>query len=239
MTRVLLALGANLGERDVTLEQSLAALTRLHAARIVLRSEWLETKPVGGPSGQPGFLNGAVLLDTSLAPNDLVHQLRKIESQLGRRRFTRWDARAIDLDILLYGFRTLSTPELQIPHPRMAFRRFVLDPACQIAGQMIHPPSGWTLAALCQHWQSPPRTVKVKSIDQALADWLTAELTGRFAGAEPIAETIEFVESGDARMVIQLGENSDDRGPVVHIASVDPQVILQEALAAIAAAWPE
>lgn len=243
MTRVLLAVGANLGDRNATLEQSLSALSHLHATRILSRSDWHETTPIGGPAGQPGFLNGAVLLETSLPPQDLASQLRQIERQLGRERHARWDARTIDLDLLLYGRETIATSELEIPHPRMAFRRFVLDPACEIAGEMIHPPSGWTLAALRRHWQALPRTVSVESPDKQLTTWLTAELAGHLrtpASDQSNRQTIELVESGDdPTMVIQLGKNSSGCGPVVSIASANRAVILQEALAAISAAWPD
>lgn len=239
MTRVLVALGANLGNREDTLDQCLAALARLPQTQLLARSGWYSTTPVGGPSGQSGFLNGAVLLGTTLTAQTLANESKRIETQLGRQRHVRWDARKIDIDLLLFGEQVIKTPELEIPHPRMVCRRFVIDPACEIAGEMIHPLSGWTLFALRSHWQSSPRTVSVSSPDAELAAWLSRELS-QHARDQSIAQTIELVavEAGPA-MRIQLGAAKPSTGPVVHIASTDRTIILQEALAAIAAAWPE
>jgi 2-amino-4-hydroxy-6-hydroxymethyldihydropteridine diphosphokinase len=238
MTRVLLAVGANLGERKVTLGRSLDALSRLPRTRMIARSTWHETAPVGGIGHQPSFLNGAVLLETAISPQELASQLRQIELHLGRERHARWDARKIDLDILLYGDQTIATPDLEVPHPRMAFRRFVLDPACEIAGELIHPTSGWMLAALRHHWQTLPHTVTVQSQDRQLADWLSRELLHHVETNQSVGQTIELVDS-EPTMLIQLGSMTSHHGPVVKIASTDRPVILQEALAAVAAAWPE
>ena len=112
---------------------------------------WRETAPVGGPPGQPPFLNGALLAETSLAPHDLLAALQQIENDLGRRRAERWGPRTIDLDLLLYDELVLDTPSLTLPHPRMAWRRFVLEPAAEVAGAMLHPTIGWTIARLLEH----------------------------------------------------------------------------------------
>jgi hypothetical protein len=173
----------------------------------------------------------------------LAQQLRLIETQLGRQRHFRWDARNIDLDLLLYGNLSIETPDLQIPHPRMAFRRFVLVPACEIAAEMIHPTSGWTLAALRRHWQTLPRSVSVESSDRQLAAWLTTELQKHLtalARDQPNSPMIELLETNrSSTMSIRLDKHSPPHGPAVCIDSTDRQIILQEALAAIAAAWTE
>ena len=243
MTRVLLAVGANLGDRARALGMSLSALAHLPDTQLLARSTWHETTPVGGPAGQASFLNGAVLLNTTLAPQELAHRLRQIEALLGRERHTRWDARRMDIDLLLFGDLMLETPELEIPHPRMAFRRFVLDPACEIAGEMVHADSGWTLAALRRHWQMSPRTVTIQAADPRMADWLAAELNGKLAvedGDHLTAKTIEFVGQHDEpAMVIVLADATPTTGPVVRINSTDRAVILQEAAAAFQAAWPD
>lgn len=108
---------------------------------------------MGGPSEQADFLNGCVLLDTSLTPAELMNELRKIEAQHGRQRRVRWAARTLDLDLLLYGEQVIEENDrephhLQIPHPRMTFRPFVIGPAAEVAPQHRHPLLGATIAEL-------------------------------------------------------------------------------------------
>jgi 2-amino-4-hydroxy-6-hydroxymethyldihydropteridine diphosphokinase len=151
MPSALVALGANLGDRRRTLASAVESL-RGHPQIGGLRaSGWHETLPVGGPGGQGPFLNAAVRFETSLSPEQLHGMLQEVELALGRRRTQRWEARAIDLDILLYGDCELRTPALTIPHPRMSFRRFVLEPAAEVASDMLHPTVGWTIGRLLAH----------------------------------------------------------------------------------------
>ncbi len=151
MPACLIALGSNLGPREHTLERAVAALGRGPSVRVVAVSRWRATRPVGGPAGQPPFLNGAVLIETALDPQSLLEALASIERELGRTREERWGPRTIDLDLLLYGDRVVESPGLMVPHPSMAWRRFVLEPAAEIAPQMLHPTTGWTIARLLEH----------------------------------------------------------------------------------------
>ncbi len=176
MTRCLLALGSNLGDRHSILAKACAEVADLQGVQLLARSRWYETVPIGGAEGQGNFLNGAILLETSLLPQPLVSALLAIETHLGRQRVARWDARRVDIDILLYGTKIVETKDLTVPHPRMAFRRFVLEPAAEIAGPMLHPTSGWTLARLWAHAQSAPRQVVVTATEKPIADWLASQL---------------------------------------------------------------
>ena len=176
MARCLLALGSNLGDRHEALSRATSEVAELPNSRLLARSQWHATEPIGGPGGQGAFLNGSLLLDTQLGPAELSNAVHEIERQLGRQRVVRWDARVIDIDILLYDLQELETDELTIPHPRMSFRRFVLQPACEIAGSMIHPSSGWTLAQLLRHLVRSPRYVAVTAAEPASACQLAAEL---------------------------------------------------------------
>jgi 2-amino-4-hydroxy-6-hydroxymethyldihydropteridine diphosphokinase len=190
MPRCLIALGSNSGDRAWHLEEALRRLAldpRIHVER---RSAWRETSPIGGPAGQNLFLNGAAVVETPLAPHDLLRELNEVEFQLGRRRDVRWDARTIDLDLLLYKDVVLSDPALTLPHPRMAFRRFVLESAAEIAGEMRHPTIGWTVRRLLAHLNdSLPYVALTGPIGAGkthLAERLCREKSARF-----LAETIE------------------------------------------------
>lgn len=152
MHRALIGLGANLGDREQTLDAARARLD-LSAGRVMACSRWHESEPIGGPPGQQPFLNGALTLETSLSPAELLAVLKDLETQLGRRPAPRWAARAVDLDLLLYDELVLETPGLTVPHRRMAYRRFVLEPAVEIAAEMRHPSTGWTVGRLFQHLQ--------------------------------------------------------------------------------------
>jgi 2-amino-4-hydroxy-6-hydroxymethyldihydropteridine diphosphokinase len=120
---------------------------------VLATSRWRGTKPVGGPAGQSEFLNGAALLGTSLTPQQLHAVLQQVEAAAGRTRESRWAPRTLDLDLLIYDDLVIDTPDLTLPHPRMSFRRFVLEPAAEIAPDVRHPTIGWTIQELRDHLQ--------------------------------------------------------------------------------------
>jgi len=151
MPTCLVGLGSNVGDRKEALGEALGRLGSRPGMALVAQSRWRQTAPIGGRPGQRVFLNGAVLLETSLSPQAVLEILLAIETELGRQRTERWGPRTIDLDLLLYGERVLETPQLTLPHPRMAYRRFVLEPAADVAAAMLHPTTGWTIARLLSH----------------------------------------------------------------------------------------
>ena len=140
MTRVYLSLGSNLGDREANLRAGLTALADagLHATRV---SSIYETEPVDYLD-QGWFLNCVVEVETELSPLELLRELRDIESRLGSQKPFAKGPRILDIDILLYGQETIATEELQVPHPRMLQRRFVLAPLAEIAAEASHP--SWT-----------------------------------------------------------------------------------------------
>ncbi len=147
MIRAYVGLGANLGDREATLGSALAALAQLEGVEVVAVSSFRETDPVGYLE-QPRFLNAAVALETSLAPRELLDGLLAIERELGRvREGPRFGPRTIDLDLLLYGGDTIDEPGLAVPHPRLAERRFVLEPLEELDSGLDIPGRG-ALAAL-------------------------------------------------------------------------------------------
>jgi 2-amino-4-hydroxy-6-hydroxymethyldihydropteridine diphosphokinase len=144
----LVSLGSNLGDRRGTLEGAIRALGDVPGVILQRVSSFLETEPVGGPSGQAMYLNAAAALETSLDPLELLRVLQHIETQFGRVRTIRWGARSLDLDLLLFDDSVINTPELSLPHPRMASRRFVLEPLAEIAPLAVEPVSKRTIAEL-------------------------------------------------------------------------------------------
>ncbi len=145
----LLGLGANLGDCQETLRQAWEEIGILHAVKTVQLSPFYETLPQGGPANQPPFWNAAGVIQTTLPPEKLLEHLQEIENRHGRVRTVHWGPRTLDLDILLYGTAIIQTANLTIPHIEMLNRRFVLEPACDIAPDMIHPLSGKTVR---EHW---------------------------------------------------------------------------------------
>lgn len=141
-----IGLGSNLGESPQILAGAIAALDAHPEIAVVARSAWYRTAPIGPP--QPDYLNGCALLHTSLAPESLLAALLAIELQFGRERRQRWGPRTLDLDLLLYDGAIVETPTLQIPHPRLQERAFVLVPLAEIAPDWRHPRSDRCIRAL-------------------------------------------------------------------------------------------
>jgi 2-amino-4-hydroxy-6-hydroxymethyldihydropteridine diphosphokinase len=143
---IYLSLGSNLGDRAANLDRAIAALPGA-GVRVLRRSSLYETEPVDYLA-QPWFLNCVVEAETSLMPGQLLHALQGIEHALGSRKLVARGPRIIDLDILFYGASVIHTEEIEIPHPRMAQRLFVLVPLAELAPRLRHPVLCATIAEL-------------------------------------------------------------------------------------------
>ncbi len=141
-----IALGSNLGNSQETLEAALHQLNVISDITLQSRSHLYQTAPVGPP--QPDYFNACALLSTTLMPEVLMQTLLDVEARFGRVRRERWGARTLDLDLLLYDDLILNQPHLQIPHPRMVARAFVLVPLAEIAPEWVEPISQQTIATL-------------------------------------------------------------------------------------------
>jgi 2-amino-4-hydroxy-6-hydroxymethyldihydropteridine diphosphokinase len=148
MVDCLIAFGANEGDLEKSFRLAVQSLRSIEQIEVTAVGDPEKTAAVGGPDDQPQYLNAAIRLKTILSADSLHQRLLEIEAKLGRERRVRWGSRKIDLDLLLYGDQTIETETLTIPHPRMSFRRFVLEPCLKIAGDMTHPVSGKSIAQL-------------------------------------------------------------------------------------------
>jgi len=141
VTLAYVGLGANLGPREITLLRAVDLLAETEGLDVRAVSQLRETEPVGVVD-QPLFLNGAVVLNTSLSPRELLDRLLEIERELGRVRDVRWGPRVVDLDLLVYGDRQIDEPGLRVPHPRLYERRFALEPLAELDPELDVPGLG-------------------------------------------------------------------------------------------------
>ena len=145
--RAWIGLGSNLGDREANLDGALEALESIEGVEVLRSSSWIETRPVGGPAGQPDYLNGVCEIECEAEPGDLLWTLQAIEIQYGRERrgVPPGAPRTLDCDLLLYGDAWIDEPDLVVPHPRMEERLFVLEPLCQLEPELRLSRSGKTV----------------------------------------------------------------------------------------------
>lgn len=147
MKQVFVALGSNLGDRREQIQKALQVLQGTAGISRVKMSRLYETDPVGGPAGQGKYLNGVIQFETDLSPQELLEHLLVIEKSLGRERSVKNAPRTIDLDLLFYGDNIIRdvrngrdrSLRLEVPHPRLHERTFVLRPLADLAPDLMHP----------------------------------------------------------------------------------------------------
>jgi len=181
MAVVYVAMGSNLGRRVATLGLAKEQLVAVGGLVLTDSSPYYETEPESAPSlapslrsglatlgsragpgglDQPHFINSVLRLQTDLTPAELLQRLQRIEQALGRQRGIRWGPRTIDLDVLLYDDIVMREEALEIPHPRMHERRFVLEPLCDIAPEIRHPLLGKTARELLNGLNNREETIR-------------------------------------------------------------------------------
>ena len=161
MARCLVGCGSNLGRRREQLDRAVELLRFMPGVRMLAVSRYRETRPVGGLPGQAAYLNGACLFETDLGPHDVLDMLAAVENTLHRERTERWGERTVDLDLLLYDDLVVDDARLTLPHPRMVTRRFVLEPAVEIAAEFPHPLAACPLRELLANLSAPHPLVAV------------------------------------------------------------------------------
>jgi 2-amino-4-hydroxy-6-hydroxymethyldihydropteridine diphosphokinase len=190
----LLGLGSNLGDSDATLRAAVSDITALPDLQVVRTSTWHRTRPIGGPPDQPAYFNAAAVVETAIPPLELLAQLQQIERRYGRVRGERWAPRTLDIDMLLYGDLVSETQMLTLPHRRMSFRKFVLEPAAEVAPTMRHPVIGWPIERLLLHLSAASDQLAIVSPSESARELLTARLIEQRAARvadRPLFETAD------------------------------------------------
>ena len=206
--RVYLSLGSNLGDRLANLERALALLDS-GGCRAVRKSAVYETDPLY-KTDQPAFFNMAAACETALSPEGLLALAGRVEAALLRRRTVKNGPRTIDVDILFYGGRVISSDALEVPHPRLGEREFVLAPLAEIAPGLRHPATGLTAAAMLSGLKDRGGARRLPSDYAQLEDWLRAlppPAVDRHYSLKPIKAALA-----------RLGYPQEHMGTVVHIS---------------------
>ena len=159
-----IGIGSNIGDKTANCQTAVESLAE--AGRIIGVSSFYYTEPVGYKE-QEDFINAVAILETNCPPLELLAICHAIEDRLGRRRTVRWGPRTVDLDILLYGDLVMRRPDLIIPHPLMAARKFVLAPLVEIAPEVVHPVLHKTMLELLRDLQNSHTVMKCKPVNKA------------------------------------------------------------------------
>lgn len=168
--RCAIALGSNLGDSKIILTMALNQLNHADGVHLQDRSSLYQTRALTLPGSppQPDYLNACATIQTTLKPQELLTVLQRIETQFGRVRRDRWGARTLDLDLLLFEEMILHSVDLEIPHPRMLDRAFVLVPLAEIAPDWIHPVAGLSIAQLASQMNQSDVKKLIMSDDKTI-----------------------------------------------------------------------
>lgn len=212
----LISFGSNLGNRDAVLAEAASLIAAEDSVNHFAASRLYETPPIGGPDGQETFLNAVAAFETNSPAAEILAKLQSIEDKLGRLRKKRWGSRSIDLDVVLHGELIGGSRGLVVPHPRYTARRFVLRPACDVAGHYRDPRFGWSLQKLADHLDQGVASMAlaggVEATRSELCDRLSREPGLTVFRSQPIAEPMSVIGNAPAR---SKDSSSARRHPII------------------------
>lgn len=214
VSQCIVSFGSNLGDRHDLLAKAAARLAvsdLIAEGSQFVTSRLFETPPIGGPGGQEPFLNAVGVFETTAPARRVLDDLQHLEHELGRQRRKRWDARSIDLDVVLHGNLVGGATGLVVPHPRYTARQFVLKPACDVAAHFRDPRFGWTLGQLSAHLDADVPSLAFAAGRQHVRD----ELCNRLA--DEYGVRLRQFDSGER-------ENVDAETPEPWIAARPPRL---------------
>lgn len=210
-----IALGGNQGNVADCFDQAIALLRDHEQVNVIAISTIHQTAAVGSDAGEQ-FLNAAARIETSLSALELLDALQSIEDQLGRKRDLRWGPRTLDLDLLLYGDNVIRTPRLTVPHPGCWYRRFVLDPLCEVAAEMIHPEKRVPMADLQHRLLTRPLTLGLANASNC--ESIKADIETQFADV-----TVNQWQSGDSEptLLFDFDEKEQDASQLPSLPRIE------------------
>jgi len=158
-----IGIGSNLGDKVLQCQRAVQEILKIDRHRLLAQSSLYKSLPLGY-TDQDWFVNGVIEIETDLEPLPLLQELKSIEERFGRRQTFRWGPRVIDLDILFYGERKVREALLEIPHPRLHERQFVLIPLAEIASEFVHPVLGKTIRELLENFPHDQGVEKISGL---------------------------------------------------------------------------
>ena len=162
-----IGIGSNIGDKVQQCQKAISEILKIDRHKLLAKSSFFKTQPIGYTS-QDWFVNGVIKIETNLEPLDLLRVLKTIELHLGRTETFRWGPRTIDLDILIFDDREMKTEDLQIPHPLLHERQFVLIPLVEIDRDLVHPVLEKTVGEILENFKEDQGVEKLKSLPTSL-----------------------------------------------------------------------
>ena len=217
----IVSFGSNLGNRDQLVASAARMIADSSLVNSTLRTSRLfETPAIGGPRGQEPFLNAIGEFETKASAREILALLQQTEHDLGRQRRRRWDARSIDLDVVLHGELVGGSSGLIVPHPRYTARQFVLQPACDVAAHFRDPRFGWSLRRLADHVSAGLPSLALVGGELQTRQEICQRLAGEHGiqtfAANPASPSISVVANAPAaRPTGQNGGSPAEHGAVI------------------------
>jgi 2-amino-4-hydroxy-6-hydroxymethyldihydropteridine diphosphokinase len=240
----IISFGSNLGNRDELIASAakvIADCSLLHGE--LQTSRLFETPAIGGPEGQEPFLNAVGAFETHASAREILELLQTIESDLGRQRRQRWDARSIDLDVVLHGQLVGGSSGLIVPHPRYTARQFVLQPACDVAAELRDPRFGWSLRRLTDHLSAGLPSLALVGGDLATRQELCRRLSSEHGiqtfAANPNSQSLPVVANAPAANARQPPPVSGSSSPLADAGGESIEVTDQAWVAAYLPLLPD